>query len=81
MAERLREKETFSKQLSGKGNGQITLPRLFGSNDYLRATVPSHLHSLPQLPLTVGEIAFLDEIWHYLMNRRTDNRGYLVRVG
>jgi len=31
--------------------------------------------------LTMGEIAFLDDIWLELMDRRQDKRGYLVRIG
>ena len=31
--------------------------------------------------LTMGEIAFLDDIWLELMDRKQDKRGYLVRIG
>jgi hypothetical protein len=31
--------------------------------------------------LTVGEIAFLDDVWRNLMGRKRNKRGYLVRLG
>ena len=31
--------------------------------------------------LTIGEIAFLDDIWRQLMDRKRNKRGYLVRLG
>ena len=31
--------------------------------------------------LTVGEIAFLDDVWRDLMDRKRNKRGYLVRLG
>jgi hypothetical protein len=31
--------------------------------------------------LTIGEIAFLDDVWRDLMDRKRNKRGYLVRLG
>jgi hypothetical protein len=31
--------------------------------------------------LNVGEIAILDDVWRALMDRNSDGRGYLVRLG